>query len=105
MFRPQTVQAKGVAERGEEIAIAVLDCGADSPIDLGAGCYAEGHASVGCGAGAVLRRTEERGFFRIEAGSRVGAPAEVEGELRLRDSSAAVRGKRDESSDERRVGA
>src|ERR1017187_2002103 len=98
MFRPQAVQAERIAKRGEEVLIAVLNCGADAPIDLGAGCHAEGHASVGCGAGAVLRGAEEGGFFRIEAGSRVGAPAEAEHELRLRYSSAAVCGKGDESS-------
>src|ERR1017187_691717 len=98
MSRPQMVQAKRVAERGKKAMIAVFNCRADAPVDLGAGCHAEGHASVGCGAGAVLRGAEEGGFFRIEAGSRVGAPAEAEHELRLRYSSAAVCGKGDESS-------
>src|ERR1035437_7891525 len=98
MSRPEMVQAKRVAERGKKAMIAVFNCRADAPVDLGAGCHAEGHASVGRGAGAVLRGAEEGGFFGVEAGSRVGAPAEVEGELRLCNSSAAIRGKRRESA-------
>jgi len=44
------IEAEGVAEDREDCAVTIRDGGTDGHIQLRARRYAQGHASVGCGA-------------------------------------------------------